>query len=290
MGAAHAAAVADQAAGLRRLVSVRTPSSVIVSAASPCAGHSAVAADLALALAGGGTEVLLLEARDGSHGAASLLGADTAPELLEVVRAGRAPREASLRRGEGLRVVQAQRALALAMGCSEHEAQQLREALAQLCAQAGVVLVDATPGMTAALPQVDRLLVVTRDDPGAVIRTYGWLKRIAGDLARCPVSVAITGVRSPAHADRIFGNLAATAAQFLGLRLECIGQIPDDEQLRRAADLRRPLMEVSPASPAALALRRCADALLRGPASIGGAPLRFPMQRLEALRTSAANN
>jgi len=290
MHLARTAAPTDQAAGLRRLLSTRAPGSIAVTAASPSAGHSAVAAELALALTSGGLDVVLLDAGGGPGGTASLLGAEPAHDLLEAVRGGCAPPAASVQRSHGLRVVQAHVALALAPGFSEREARRLVDALTQLCAQADAVMLDADPGMMAALPAADRLVVVTRDDPDAVMRTYALLKRIAGDLRRCRVYVAINGVRSSARADKIFGNLALTASQFLSLPLECMGQIPDDEYLQRAAAARRPLMELFPASPAALALRRCADTLLAGPWYGEPASQRFPERLLEALRATPARN
>jgi len=290
MSAAHGSGPLDQAAGLRRLLSVRAVGSVAVAAASASDGHSAVAADLALALAQGGLDVLLVDAGGGARGAASLLDAQPAYDLLAAVRGEGSAREASLQRAQGLRVVQAQPALALAPRWAEHEARRLADALAECCAHADAVILDAAPGTTAGLTAADRLLLVTRDDPDAITRSYALLKRIAGEIGACRVSVAINGVRSPPHADKIFGNLQATALRFLNLSLECMGQIPDDARVQRAAAAHRPLLELFPASAAALAVRRCAEALLSDPAPLA-APLQdFPERLLDLLRASAASN
>ena len=289
MGAAYSPALPDQAAGLRRLLSARAAGSVAITAASPHAGHSAVAADLALAMSGNGLKVLLVDARGGPHGAAALLGAQPAHDLLDVVRGASSLREASVQRGDGLQVVQAQRALALAPRLPEVQAQRVRDALAQLCAQADVVLLDAAPGTSAGLSVTDRLLLVTRDDPDALTRSYGLLKRIAGELGGCRVSVALNGVRSASRADRIFGNLQSTASQFLNLSLECMGQLPDDAWVQRAAAAQRPVIELFPTSPAALALRRCAAALLGDRATLAVPPERFPGRLVDALHAGAAN-
>ncbi len=61
---------------------------------------------------------------------------------------------------------------------------------------------------------------------------------------------------------RFFGNLSATARQFLGLSLEFAGEIPEDESLQRASSLKQPVVEVFPGSPAARAVRTCALRLL----------------------------
>jgi MinD-like ATPase involved in chromosome partitioning or flagellar assembly len=53
--------------------------------------------------------------------------------------------------------------------------------------------------------------------------------------------------------------------------LACIGWIPDDVWVQRAAAARRPVMELFPHSPAAVALRACAAALLEGVGGRGAA-------------------
>ena len=60
---------------------------------------------------------------------------------------------------------------------------------------------------------------------------------------------------------RFFGNLSATARQFLGIS-EFAGEIPEDESLQRASSLKQPVVEVFPGSPAARAVRTCALGLL----------------------------
>ena len=61
---------------------------------------------------------------------------------------------------------------------------------------------------------------------------------------------------------QFFGNLSATARQFLGITLEFGGEIPEDESIQRASSLKQPVVEVFPGSPAARAVRTCALQLL----------------------------
>jgi hypothetical protein len=72
-------------------------------------------------------------------------------------------------------------------------------------------------------------------------------------------------VQSKSRSEKIFGNLASTSAQFLSLPLECMGSIPDDAHMERAAELRQPVVELFPASVSAGALRGCADAFMLSP-------------------------
>jgi flagellar biosynthesis protein FlhG len=184
-------------------------------------------------------------------------------------------------------VVRAQRTLAAAARLSEGQARRLADALADLSAAADAVIVDAAPLAVAPLAVADHVVLVTGDDAEAVTATYRFLKRMAAGFGPRRVCVVMNDVRSPARAQKIFGNLAATAARFLNLPLECMGQIPDDERQQQAMSQRRPLIELVPASPAAAALRRCAEALLALPARPGAPAPAFAGRLLEALRAAA---
>ena len=278
-------ALADQAAGLRRLLSARSVRTLAVTGAAPGAGHSALTANLALALTARDLNVLLVDAHGGPCSSARMLDAEPARDLLEVVLDGCTPGEACVQRGDRLRVVRARQALAAAAHLPEREARRLADALAHLSAPADAVIVDAEPGALPPLAAADHVVLVAGDDPEAITTTYRFLKRMSAGFGPRRVCVVINDVRSPARAQQIFCNLAATAAQFLSLPLECMGQIPDDERQQQAISQRRPLIELFPASPAAAASRRCAEALLALPAH-PAAPA-FAGRLLAALRAAA---
>jgi flagellar biosynthesis protein FlhG len=280
-------ALADQAAGLRRLLSPRVARTVAVTGAATSAGHSAVAANLALALTARDRNVVLVDARGGAYGSARMLGVEPVQDLLEVVLDGRPAGEACAPRGAALRVVRAQQMLAAAPRLSQGQARRLVDALADISAAADAVIFDAEPWAAAPLSAADHAVLVTGDDSEAVTAAYRYLKRMAAGFGPRRVFVVMNEVHSPARAHKIFGNLAATAAQFLSLPLECMGQIPHDKRQQQAVSRGRPLIELFPESPAAAASRRCADALLALLAQPGAPPPAFAGRLLEALRAAA---
>jgi MinD-like ATPase involved in chromosome partitioning or flagellar assembly len=66
-----------------------------------------------------------------------------------------------------------------------------------------------------------------------------------------------------------------------------MGQIPDDERQQQAVSRRRPLIELFPASPAAAALKRCAQALFALPTHPGTPAPAFAGRLLAARRAAA---
>jgi flagellar biosynthesis protein FlhG len=75
------------------------------------------------------------------------------------------------------------------------------------------------------------------------------------------VDVVVNGVRTIRSAQSVFGRLqTATASMPLSLRF--LGHIPEDQNVRRAAMLRRPLVDLAPTSPASRAFERLTELLL----------------------------
>jgi MinD-like ATPase involved in chromosome partitioning or flagellar assembly len=124
------------------------------------------------------------------------------------------------------------------------------------------VLVD-TPEHDLVLPSVcAEPVLVVQPNADCVLASYRLLKRVAPMAARRPMLALVNRAKPGVPSMRFFGNLSATARQFLGMSLEFAGEIPEDESLQRASSLKQPVVEMFPGSPAARALRGCAFGLL----------------------------
>jgi flagellar biosynthesis protein FlhG len=258
-------AIADQAAGLRRMLAPPPLRSAAVVGVSAAAASGEVTANLAVALAAQGRDVVVIDADAEGRGPARLLNAGRGRDLLDGVRSGCAPEEVGVQVRPTLRVVQAQRFFGSLDQLRPMDCANLAEVLAAVCRDADALFVAAGAGNLPALAIADALLIVTLDDADSLTRAYRLLKRNAAEAGRQHASVLFNRVQSRSRSDRIFANLAATSAQFLSLPLECMGTIPDDAHMERAAELRQPVVELFPASVSAAALRSCADAFMLAP-------------------------
>lgn len=278
-------AVADQAAGLRRMLAPQALRSVAIAGVSAAAASGDVAASLAVALAAQGRDVVLIDAEVEGRGPARLLGAGRGRDLLDGVRGGCTPEQIGVEVRPLLRVVQAQRFFGSLDQLRPMDAANLAETLAGVCRGADALLVAASAGN--ALAVADALLVVTLDDADSLTRAYRLLKRNTAEGARQHACVLFNRVQSRSRSEKIFGNLASTCAQFLSLPLECVGTIADDVHMEQAAELRQPVVELFPASVPAAALRNCADALMLAPYPQGATVHGFAA-RVVCLARSAA--
>jgi flagellar biosynthesis protein FlhG len=135
----------------------------------------------------------------------------------------------------------------------------------ELASRFDVVVLDSGPGVgddtlffTATGQHV--VLVVT-EEPTSLADAAGLLAALRTRTATRQVDVVVNGVRTLRNAQAVFGRLqTAAASQAISLRF--LGHIPEDQNVRRAAMLRKPLVELAPTSPASRAFERLTELLL----------------------------
>ncbi len=280
-------AVADQAAGLRRMLAPPTLRSAAVTGTATPAACGEVIASLAVALAGQGRDVVVIDAEAEERGPARLLGAGDGRDLLDGVRNGIAPEQIAVAARPSLRVIRAQRFFASLDQLRPMDAAHLAEVLAALLRDADALFIAAGSANERALALADALVVVSLDDADSITRTYRLLKRTAVGGSRQRMRVVLNRVQSRSRSEKIFGNLASTCAQFLSLPLECMGIIPDDAHMERAGELRQPVVDLFPASISASALRGCADAFMLTPFPEGTTVHTFAARVVSTVRSAS---
>ncbi len=230
-------------------------------------GKSHLAANLSTLFAREGQRVLVIDADGGLSNVDVLLGVrpllnlgdllDGAP--LEEVLCQVGPRLSLLAGGQGeRRLAQLDDATRLA----------LTSAWEQLLPRFDAVVVDVGSGVGddvlffASAGEVS-LLVVT-DEPTSIADAVVLIKALGAKASVREVDVVVNCVRTSRTAQAIFAKLQQSAS-FCGVRLRLVANIPDDQNIRRAAMAGRPLVELAPTSPASRAYERLAQTLLASP-------------------------
>ncbi len=198
----------------------------------------------------------------GTRASPTLLGAAGRPDLLAAARAGLGPREFVAQTGTRLAVVRAGQAFRGLAQVSVRDRERLVRALEAVRRESDCVLVDTASDDLVLASGCGELVLLVRPHAEGVLESYRLLKRIAPMIAGRSVLVLVNRARPGVQSMRFFGNLSATARQFLGISLEFAGSIPEDDSLQRASSLKQPVVDVFPGSPAARAVRGCAFGLL----------------------------
>ncbi len=213
------AGLADQAAGLRRLMTSPLAALCTVLSADGRDSKPALVSRLAASMARRGHPVMVLDASDGRATAGH-------PSLLDVAQ-GRASLEQA-------RVIDADGIARCRLGSGE-ALPELAALLQQLAAEGVRLLVDVELDAEGQLPLAmlaDGEIVVQLSGSAAAIRdAYDMLRALKGLCVRGSVSLLVTDV-DPVRARNVHANLFHAASRYLALRVRSITAPPP---ARRAA-------------------------------------------------------
>lgn len=236
-------------------------------------GKSIVAANLALAVARRGLQVLLVDADLGGGNQHTLFGVARPRKTLEQFLSGRVHRledVASSTRYRGLQLISAQCDV---LGSANPKHGMKRKLLRHLrAAHADVVILDLGAGTTyntldlflAARIQ----LVVTTPEPTSLQNAYGFVKCAAQrstdeiDTAEGYLPRILVNCATEAECKRAYSALVAVTEKFLGSRPLLAGSVREDPSVVASVAETTPLFALSPSSPGARDIDKLAESLL----------------------------
>ena len=239
------------------MLSAHGPRVITMVSAAAAVGKTTLILNLASALADAGNKVLLVDENVGMGNINEALSLRARYDLAHVLRGDRRLEDVLLDASRGVRVLPAAR------GCREFatskEAGRVLKEIARLGGSADCVLFDACAGLASRFvslptPELD-VAVVMSTAPASITQTYGLLKQLGGRWSGSTFRIIVTRAASADAAQTVYTNLARVAASRLGLTLEFVGSVPNDPCVKAAAELRRPVAEAFPESPAARAYR-----------------------------------
>ena len=231
----------DQAEGLRKLFSRSSPT--VLPILVPGGGQGALVANLAIALARSGREVLLVDATPGE--VATAMGLRCRYELAHVVAGDKQLSQITLSPLDRLRIVPAARALA--------DVDQLDQWLAALVSQLTQAPDLVIVYQRAATTMLDGdLLVAASPVPEMIKRTYAELKRMKRGHGR--LRLVVSHAADEQGARTLHRVLDETTQRYLGEGIDWAGFVPNDVSLRRAEAASRPVFDIDTDASSALAL------------------------------------
>lgn len=256
----------DQAAGLRRLLGAGQLQVVTFVAGCEGVGRSVAVANIGVALARLGKEVLIIDEHTSQDDIASSFGLVARYDLLNVVQRELSLAQVLLQPMSGLRILPAAKAVKKLGRLSLPQQQTLLDAMSGLEHPVDVILVDASTahphGFSPFGLASQEAVVVLSGNSASITEAYALIKKVSHAFARKQFRILVNKVRSQPDARSIFENIAQVAAQRGIARLDYAGAIPLDEALRQSAQLCRPVLVQAPDSPSAYAFRDIAADLL----------------------------
>ena len=235
-------------------------------------GKTSVSVNLATAMAAR-KRVVLLDGDLGLANADVFLGLSPRYTLAHVISGERTLDEVLIEAPQGFQVVPAASGAAdlACMGAAEHLG--LVRAFSSLAAQVEVLIVDTAAGIAQGVLQfaqaAQQVLVVICDEPASLTDGYALIKVLSRNHGVGRFRVLANRVRSPGAGRELFERFERVTTRFLDVVLEFAGEIPEDDYLHRSVREQRPVCDAYPASGAARAFKKLADAADKWPVPPG---------------------
>ena len=265
----------DQAAGLRALLGQNGFQVITVMSGQPGAGKTAATVNLAVALARSGRDVLVVDQDRHGRGAAAMLGLTPRFDVADVLE-GRCPLDALILNGpDNVQVLPLGGGFSRLGRLSGRDQEWLAQSFNRLQCGVDVVLVDMEEATDPdALPlglAASEIMVVLPPGTTAITRGYTLVKRLVQNFGKRRFRLLLNRMGSADEAQAVGHNFAYTAERYLGVTVDYLGFIPNDERLARAGDMRTSVVEAFPVAQSTSQFRRLAESLLRWPqqASLG---------------------
>ncbi len=253
----------DQAAGLRGMMAPRPVRVIAVTSGKGGVGKTNVSVNLAVALATLGRRTMLLDADLGLANVDVLLGLQVRHNLSHVLEGRCGLEEVIVEGPAGVRIVPAASGVAHMAGLSPAEHAGLIRAFSDLGEALDVLVVDTAAGISDSVIAFTRaaqeVIVVVCDEPASITDAYALIKVLSRDHGLGRFHVLANMVRSAPEGRDLYRKISTVTGRFLDVTLHYMGAVPYDEQLRRAVQRQRAVVEAYPRSRAALAFKNLAE-------------------------------
>ncbi len=222
-------------------------------------GKTNLSVNLSMALAEMRRRVVLMDADLGLANVDVLLGLNAQYTIADVLNGSKTLLDVLVNGPAGIKVVPASSGIQQMAELSPQEHAGLIHAFSELSDQLDVLVVDTAAGISDTVVSFVRaaqeVIVVVCDEPSSITDAYALIKLLNAEHGVFRFRVVANMTRSTQEGINLFAKLNTVCERFLDASLQYMGHIPFDENVRKAIQKRRPILEFAPRSKAAAAIR-----------------------------------
>ncbi|MDY6814648.1 MAG: MinD/ParA family protein [Pseudomonadota bacterium] len=236
---------------------------IAVSGGKGGTGKTSISVNLAVALAGRGRRVVVLDGDLGLGNIDVSLGLTAGRTLQDVLDGECGLRDVLVEGPGGIYIVPAPSGSLRMTRLGAAEYAGLINAFSELGNEIDVLIIDTASGVSEAvvsfLRAAQELLLVVCDEPTSITDTYALVKLMNRDYGINRFRVIANQVRNEQEGRQLYEKLIRVTERFLDVALEYVGMVPYDEAFRKAVQRQRAVVEVYPRARASLAIKALAE-------------------------------
>lgn len=226
-------------------------------------GKTNISVNLSIALAEMRRRVVLLDADLGLANVDVLLGLKATHTLAHVLSGECSIQDVMVTGPAGVKIVPASSGIQHMSSLSTQEHAGIISAFSELSNQLDVLVVDTAAGISDTVVSFVRasqeVLVVVCDEPSSITDAYALIKLLNKDYDMFRFRVVANMTRSAQEGRNLFNKLSVVCERFLDVTLQYVGHVPFDENVRKAVQRQKPLLEFAPSCRAAQSIRSLAE-------------------------------
>jgi flagellar biosynthesis protein FlhG len=255
-------------------------------------GKSNVSVNISLALAQMQRRVMLLDADLGLANIDVLLGIRANKTIADVLSGECDLRDILINGPGGIRIVPAASGVQRMAALTPQQHGALIQAFSTLSDQLDVLVIDTAAGISDTVVNfvsaAQEIVVVVCDEPSSITDAYALIKLLNKEHGIHRVRVIANMVRTAKEGQLLFGKLSQVCERFLDITMQYVGAVPLDENVRKAVQKQKPVVEFAPRSKAAQAYKQIATKIYQWPVtSSPSGHLEFFVERLLQNQASA---
>ncbi len=267
----------DQASGLRSIikqseyVTSRPMARVItITSGKGGVGKSNTAINLALYFKKMGKRVIILDADFGLANIEIMFGTVPQHNLSDLIYKGMNIKDVITWGPGGVGFISGGSGIAGMSNLSHDYLSYIVQNLAELDAIADVIIIDTGAGISEAVLEFlvasGEIILVTTPEPTSITDSYSLLKALNRHVRfksdSTDIKVIANRVYTKADGENLYRKLSAVVSRYLGLKIEYLGSVPQDQNLSNAVMQQKPVALASPNCKAALAFEEIAGGLM----------------------------
>jgi flagellar biosynthesis protein FlhG len=252
----------SKAVELARINASRPVKVLAVTSGKGGVGKTTVSANLAVAIAAKGREVMLVDADLGLANVDVLLGVSSRFHLGHVISGECRLEDAIVMGPHGLQIVPAASGIKRMANLTAAEHAGLIQSFSELYHSIDVLIIDTAAGLHDSVvtftQAAHHVLVVVCDEPASITDAYALIKVLSREHGVSRFQILASQTRRSAEGPDLFQKLRRVCDRFLNVTLEFAGSVPFDDYLRRAVQRQTAVVDAYPSAISSLALKNLA--------------------------------